>query len=810
MARLLLLALLVLPACRNKDDTSLTDTGTVDTGEPVIDADLDGSPADEDCDDGNGAVYPGNEETPYNGLDDDCDSSTPDDDLDGDGYGVNDDCDDANADVHPGATEICNDVDDDCSGDPDDGVGDLWYADEDADGYGDPDVSVQDCDGNTGYVADATDCDDLDPQVFPGADEVCNDQDDDCDALVDDDDPDLVDAPVWSLDFDGDGYGGADVQVAACEAPEGYVADATDCDDAHAEASPDGTEVCDGLDNDCDGATDDADDDVADPETWWSDADGDGYGDPDATVAACEQPSTAVDNSEDCDDTDATVSPDTVWYLDADGDGHGTSDVTTTACEQPARYTDTATDCDDLDASSFPGGIEVCDGADNDCDTAFDEGASDASTWYADTDADGYGDASSTTDACDAPSGHVADSSDCDDGDGAVNPSAAEICDGDDEDCDGLVDDDDPDLTDAGTWYDDADGDGYGDAGSPASACDQPSNTVADATDCDDTDAALNPDTSWYLDHDGDGYGDPSLGTTSCEQPSALYVLDDQDCDDGDSSVHPGAALLCDGGDGDCDGAVDNDLDGDGFPDSACGGSDCDDTDASIFPDPSGPCAEGTSCQDLLDRGYATADGSYWIDTDGYATGEDPEEVWCDLTLYGGGWTLLGASGQGGDQWGHDEIDDPDGYGSLSLTSGYKAQLYSGLAFTDLYFTDGTLHAVYEGVSDGSMSLYDFQASVPADNCGSSDGYRWSMTDGDLAGGSLCDTDLYMHPMDEDGTYNAACDPDQVYGNHGFGPTWSTGNNDGCPLDDPSSTGFAAWDSRPGWDTSAVLLMYAR
>jgi hypothetical protein len=699
MARLLLLALLVLPACRNKDDTA-QDTATPSTA-GVIDADNDGSPVD-------------------------------------------------------------------------------------------------------------LDCDDEDPAVHPDATEICNGLDDDCDALVDDDDPELVDASTWSQDFDGDGYGDADVQVAACEAPEGYLADSTDCDDAHAEASPAGTEVCDGLDNDCDGATDDADDDVADPETWYTDADADGYGDPNAAFAACDQPSTAVDNADDCDDTDANASPDTVWYLDADADGFGNRSVTIAACEQPANYTDDDSDCDDLHAAAFPGGTEICDDLDNDCDTTFDEGATDAPTWYDDSDGDGFGDADASTVTCDAPSNTVADDQDCEDTDAAVNPDAPEVCDFTDNDCDGLVDDDDPDVADASSWYADSDADGYGDPGAHTRSCEQPSGTVTDATDCDDSDDSVNPDTSWYLDHDGDSYGDPTLGSTSCEAPTALYVRDDTDCDDGDSAVNPAATPVCDGSDADCDGAIDNDLDGDGFADSACGADDCDDTDAGIFPDPSGPCAEGTSCQDLLDRGYGTTDGTYTVDPDGYGTGEDPEEVWCDQTVFGGGWTLVGVSETSSAGWGADEITDDSGFGSVSLTDSYKGEVYATVPFTDLYFTDGTLSAVYDGVSDGSLTLYDFQASVPQENCGSSDGYRWSMTDGDLAGGALCDTDLYMHPQDEDGGSNAACDPEQLYADHGTGPTWSVANNDGCPLDDPSGSGFASWSPITGWDNGSALQLFVR
>ncbi len=113
---------------------------------------------------------------------DDTGGGTPGDtDADGDGYSA-DDCDDADAAVHPGAVEVCNGLDDDCSGLIDDGVLTPWYADSDSDGFGDPELSVEDCAAPAGFVADATDCDDADAAVAPGVLETCGDGvDNDCD-----------------------------------------------------------------------------------------------------------------------------------------------------------------------------------------------------------------------------------------------------------------------------------------------------------------------------------------------------------------------------------------------------------------------------------------------------------------------------------------------------------------------------------------------------------------------------------------------------------------------------------------------------
>jgi len=108
-------------------------------------------------------------------------------------------------------------------------------------------------------------------------------------------------------------------------------------------------------------------------------------------------------------------------------------------------------DCDDEVSTTYPGADEACDGVDNDCDGLVDEDAVDATTWYGDSDADGYGGSQYSEVACEAPGGFVATQDDCNDLDGDTHPGAEETCDGGDNDCDGVVDEDD--ATDAGDWY---------------------------------------------------------------------------------------------------------------------------------------------------------------------------------------------------------------------------------------------------------------------------------------------------------------------------------------------------------------------
>ena len=108
---------------------------------------------------------------------------------------------------------------------------------------------------------------------------------------------------------------------------------------------------------------------------------------------------------------------------DNDGDGFGSHD-----------------DCDNSRADVYPGAEEVCDGRDNDCDGTVDEGFDPGGWWYPDTDFDGFGDESAGEYLCEEPSDLVATGGDCDDTDGSTHPDAPEYCDGQDDDCDGEID----------------------------------------------------------------------------------------------------------------------------------------------------------------------------------------------------------------------------------------------------------------------------------------------------------------------------------------------------------------------------------
>jgi hypothetical protein len=605
----LLCSAVILGACRTAPDK--TDEGADGlTGEEDLDADGDGIPADEDCDDGDASVGPGAVEV-CDGVDNDCDGEVDNGvttafytDADGDGFGdgstevlrcaaeegevaVAGDCDDADSTVHPDATEACDEQDNDCDGEIDEGATETFYTDADNDGYGD--LPVEACTLGDGLSPVDGDCDDLDPAVNPDAAEVCNERDDNCDGATDE-----GVTTTYYADVDSDGYGDLDATTEACALPPGYSETAGDCDDGDGAVNPAATELCNSVDDDCDGATDE--EDAADAPTWYSDLDMDGYGDPANSTVSCALPPGMTDNPDDCDDGDSAVNPG--------------------ATEQ----------CNSID--------DDCDGAVDDDDASLD--LSSATSWHDDDDGDGYGDPTTAVTQCTAPAGSVSDDTDCDDLDAAVNPAATEVCNGVDDDCDGAADDDDSsvDLSTGETFYTDADGDGYGTASTTTLACDAPSGTVTDNTDCDDSNSAVNPaatevcnsidddcdgatddddlgldtstGTTFYADDDLDGYGDASETEARCAAGDG-YIADNTDCDDTDPDTYPGADEPCSGGDRDCDGTE---------PDT---------------------CA---SCLEVLDDGASVGDGLYTLDPDGPG-GLSEVETWCDMSTDGGGWTLV-------------------------------------------------------------------------------------------------------------------------------------------------------------------------
>ena len=283
-----------------------------------------------------------------------------------------------------------------------DGVSSVFGLDDDQDGYAIvPESSDIYADNSSGYadyvcinlavsgepkhyiaITDdldvGTDCNDAAVAINPSATEVCDTVDNNCDDSVDE----SGGSATYFADADSDTYGNASATSTACSMPTGYVVDNTDCDDTNVAINPGATEVCDALDvdEDCDTFADDDDlsVDAASEASWYHDADGDTYGDPAMSTAACDADASHVADRTDCDDTNVDANPGETEILDnaVDEDCSGTADMTsTTSNDADADGYDSITsggnDCDDTNAAINPSAAEVSfDGEDNNCDGA--------------------------------------------------------------------------------------------------------------------------------------------------------------------------------------------------------------------------------------------------------------------------------------------------------------------------------------------------------------------------------------------------------------------------------------------------------
>lgn len=153
------------------------------------------------------------------------------------------------------SAERCDELDNDCDGVVDNNATDMdtWYEDFDGDTFGATPITA--CEKPPGTVNNAEDCDDSNPNISPGAAEICNEMDDDCDAWIDEEDPSLSDGITLYADADGDTYGDPAAAFVTCD-PLSGTANYGDCDDSDGEIHPSAEEICDEIDNDCDGTLD--------------------------------------------------------------------------------------------------------------------------------------------------------------------------------------------------------------------------------------------------------------------------------------------------------------------------------------------------------------------------------------------------------------------------------------------------------------------------------------------------------------------------------------------------------------------------
>ena len=561
---------------------------------------------------------------------------------------VGGDCDDSRGNVNPNAAEVCDGLDNDCDTqvDDDNALGcSVFYRDLDLDQFGDQDVSRCLCiaDTTNRFTSKTpTDCDDQAAQVNPGAPEVCDGIDNDCDAQVDE--QGAGGCLLHFVDGDTDTYGDPSQFACLCGPNTTYpVSRGGDCDDTDNARSPGTAERCDFKDNDCDGLTDESD--ATGCTTYHRDSDGDTFG---------------VDQ-----DTRCLCGPATPWDAVAGGD------------------------CNDAVPAVNPAAIEACNGQDDDCDTQVDEaGALECDIYFEDVDFDSFGRAGSSSCLCAPTVPFVAvNDDDCDDTDPFSNPSAAEVCNQKDDDCDGQTDE--GVEGNCSPFYYDGDGDGWGLADQSQCLC-APSGLfrATKAGDCDDTNPTTHPFsaelcnvgspidddcdgltdeegasgcTLRYRDVDGDQVGRFGEVKCLCANSGEYRAPTGGDCNDNNVNIRPGAPELCNGLDDDCDGTIDpaasvgctnrlRDSDQDGYgtgeglclcapslPFTATLGGDCNDADPAVSPgDPEVCNGKDDDCSGVADDPNTMGCVPFYsdLDNDAWGVSGDSQCLCAPTTVY--------------------------------------------------------------------------------------------------------------------------------------------------------------------------------
>ncbi len=618
------------------------------------DDDNDGAPDLLDCEPTDPAVFPDNEEV-CNGIDDNCDGlADPAEstgcqefhiDVDGDDFGftgltqcvcgdegsppftaiAGGDCNDSNPDIHPLAEEICNSVDDNCDEDIDNegALGcEVRYKDSDEDLYGVFADKKCVCGAKGEYSAsEAGDCDDNDPAVHPGASEFCNGKDDNCDYSTDEEG--TLGCNDYYLDKDKDDWGIDGLSKCLCAPYSSFsAAFAGDCDDGDDEIFPGMDEICDGKDNNCNSSIDEED------------------------ASGCQD-----------------------YFEDFDGDGFGNAANSKCLCSPKDTYTtQNGADCDDTNKFINVGSAETCNGLDDDCDGTIDNNTNDCEVYFYDGDQDGFGLTEDTMCMCQPGQGYTATiGGDCADNLFAMHPGATELCNNEDDDCNGTVDDED--ANGCANFYEDADQDGYGNSFKAKCLCaPHLSYSTVQGADCNDLNPQANPGMDelcdgfdnncnnqtdedgadgcivYFKDEDGDGFGVTVAQKCTCA-PSGIYSATlGGDCNDQSFIINPGIVEECDGVDNNCIGGVDEgfpDNDGDGIKDCLDQdkdgdgdpfGQDCDDEDPTVSHFAQEKCNnKDDNCNGSIDEENALGCQTYFYDgdQDGYGQSSN-SKCMCD------------------------------------------------------------------------------------------------------------------------------------------------------------------------------------
>jgi hypothetical protein len=628
-----------------------------------------------DCQDNNSAINPGVSES-CNGIDDDCDGVVDNGcDGDGDGYCASGklitagtvacpngggDCDDANFDVNPGKTEICGDgIDNNCNGSQNDAGALLcqtYYADVDLDGYGSASSKCQ-CAGAGNFTATvAGDCNDANAAINPAMQELCDGIDNNCMSGTDE-----------NCDKDQDGF--CDASKTVVGTPAICTQGGGDCNDTNGSVHPNlSQEVCDNVDDDCDGVTDNG-----------CDKDKDGYCD--ATYAVTTPtPPVCSQGVNDCDDYDNTVNPDAPeicgnskddncngnqndegatncvnLFQDGDGDGYGLNASKCLCVAAGAFKAPTGDDCDDTNAAVHPGQQENCSTAfDDNCNLdTNDENAANCVVYALDNDVDGYGISALTKCYCVGANKYTANpasGTDCNDNNAQVNPGATEKCNDIDDNCKNGVDEG-------------CNGDGDKFCNAAMTTVGFPNICAAGGGDCNDSNANINPGaaekcdgldnncsatTDEGCDDDQDHYCDANMTTVGTP---ITCVLGGGDCDDTNKNINPGQTETCTTTwDDNCNGDNNDinatgcnpygvDMDGDTYSDknkpttcycvstgvnTGTNAGDCDDLNNLVHPGLPEICdGRDNNCNGVVDEG-CDDDGDHWCDSANTTVGKPP------------------------------------------------------------------------------------------------------------------------------------------------------------------------------------------